>query len=1044
MLDRENFNYLKSIFAVLFLLSFAVNLKAAETQPPTFEIRQIDGIYVPFQNGIPYPSPEKQEREYLDLNGVWKSQRQNVDHKLTLTKRTPEAVELVEIEGGGRHRAGYDDNVWKDKAIPGVENPAPDRYQDGAWYRRRFSVPAGARGKYVKLVFGAANYFADVWINGKWIGCHEGGYAPFAFDIGDCVEYGKDNVIAVRVDNIPWLPDGDKSPEALKTNDHNIVPYRTCDWWNYGGITRDVYIEISPPISVVRADIKSKVPDYVNADLDVNVVVYNYGPNEITTTAALSVFPADIRDDNITEPVIKKIANLRRPFPLEGETSKEITLKPGETRPLKFTVKLNNFKYWSPEEPVLYVLGVKLGEKKNVSDDFYTQFGIREVRVDNANVKLLVNSKEVFLRGIARHEAFYGESGIDEYGPARTAADFRLIKEMNANFIRTAHYPNQEQTYLLADRFGFLVWEEIPAYWFEGPEFDIQTKSRGIAKQMWLEMIYRDYNRPSVIVWGTCNECSWQKERADYVKQLREEAYKIDGTRPIAQSAAFSDPTDATQKECDLIGFTTYYGVFYGNSYASDTKQALEKAHAAFPDKPILSTEYGIWAPYGDLSQEGIQVELAKETFGALKQAPYVCGAIWWAAFDWHTMINEPQTMGTVTMDRKSVKPVYSQIQRQYAALVGDLDVALKEPQDGDVLRGKIKITAEMKGKDKIEAIDLMIDGQSRGRLSSGKGGLYSVQLNTAEIPDGKHSILVRAKSRKGFYVSDFARADIDNIDEPPSLAAYLKDDDAVMNNVLLIVIATDDRDQPNVTYSVDGSEPQPMGYLGDDVFQAIWDVSGLEDGSKHEIIFKATDSADQPVEKKIAVIIDNKLGRYMELPYNHDWISWSKSYGDGTGWDFPAEELPLSGSSFIYNGDDKIKFKFGDKLDGALNNLESGRQKLDFAPGYYTKIHILATMHNGGGKVSFILHYADGTDEKKKVSFSDWWGANPVYGEKAVIATTHHHEASGDREPGSGIYLQTIEPNKDKILSSITLPSERRLHIFAMTLEGEVSKGGE
>ena len=86
------------------------------------------------------------------------------------------------------------------------------------------------------------------------------------------------------------------------------------------------------------------MPDYVNADLDINVVLYNHGPNEIATTVALSVFPADIRDDNITEPVIKKIANLRRPFPLEGETSKEIILKPKETRPLKFTVKLNNFK----------------------------------------------------------------------------------------------------------------------------------------------------------------------------------------------------------------------------------------------------------------------------------------------------------------------------------------------------------------------------------------------------------------------------------------------------------------------------------------------------------------------------------------------------------------------------------------------------------------------------------------------------------------------------------------------------------------------------
>jgi hypothetical protein len=96
--------------------------------------------------------------------------------------------------------------------------------------------------------------------------------------------------------------------------------------------------------------------------------------------------------------------------------------------------------------------------------------------------------------------------------------------------------------------------------------------------------------------------------------------------------------------------------------------------------------------------------------------------------------------------------------------------------------------------------------------------------------------------------------------------------------------------------------------------------------------------------------------------------------------------------------------------------------------------------MHNGGGKAPFILHYTDGTEEKKVVGFSDWWGANAVYGEKLAIKTIHHHEAGGDRKPDAGIYLQTIEPGKGKILYSITLPAERRLHIFAMTLEGEVS----
>lgn len=532
-------------------------------------------------------------------------------------------------------------------------------------------------------MFEAANYFTDVWINGRWVGCHEGRYTPFAFDATPYLNYGKENTIAVRVDNIPWLPDGDKSPEALKINDHNIVPYKTCDWWNYGGITREVYLELSPMVSVVRADVKSKFLDEKTAELNVTAVVYNHNQDEVNADVILKIFATDIGDNNINEPTAKKIANLRKLISTEGEITRKVNLKAKEAKPIKFNIRLKDIKPWSPEEPTLYVLKVELtDDKKKKLDELYTQFGVREVRVDKDKVKLVFNGGGIFLRGIARHEVFYGESGTSEYGPKCVFGDLKLIKEANANFIRTGHYPNQQQTYILTDRLGLLVWEEIPVYWFEGPELVIQKDVRGIARQMMLEMIYRDFNRPSIIFWGTVNENSWQKERADLIRDLRENAYKVDGTRLVAQSAAGSDPTDATQKECDVVGFTTYYGIFYGGSYYHDTKTAMEKSHAAFPDKPIISTEYGIWAPYRDLSQEDVQVEVAKETFNAFKELPYVCGATWWAGFDWHTMINEPQTMGTITMDRKSYKPVYF--------CVGKKDMNFDEVK-GDY--GKIRIT---------------------------------------------------------------------------------------------------------------------------------------------------------------------------------------------------------------------------------------------------------------------------------------------------------------------------------------------------------------
>ena len=1047
---------LKKLFSHLVLAVFLSSCASAQadsaqtpgpvTQPATFEVKEIDGLYVPFQNGIPYPSWERQERPYIELNGSWRSDRQGVDHKLTLYKRTPETLTLLEGEGAGRHKADYDDSAWKEKPVPGVEDPAPDRYMDGAWYRRHFTVPADASGKYVKLMFEAANYFTDVWINGKWIGCHEGGYTPFAFDISQYLNYGQDNVIAVRVDDIPWLPNGDTSPEALATNGHNIVPYATGDWWNYGGITRNVYLEISPPVSIVRADVKAKPVNEKDSELTIDVTVYNRGDTEADPSLTLRIIRANVEENNLEEASIKKIAT-GRTISVQGEASRQIALKAGEAKAFRFSLKSNGLKPWSPEAPNLYVLQVNLGDKKAKSGEFYTQFGVREISVDKANAKLLLNGKEVFLRGIARHEVFYGEPGPAIYGPAAVVSDFKSIKDANANFVRTAHYPNQQQTYSIADRMGLLIWEEIPMFWFTGPEFLVQKDVRGIGRQMWLEMIYRDYNRPSIIIWSACNECSWQAERAAFIKDLRENAYKVDGTRLVAQSASGSDPTDATQKECDIIGFTTYYGIFYGSSYFADTKEALKKTHEAFPDKPVISTEYGVWGHYGDTPQEAVQVEVAKDTFSAFREFPFVAGATWWTIADWHTMIVEPEIMGTMTIDRKFQKPVYFQLQRQYASLLGDLFVELKEPKEESTLQGKANISAKVTGKDKIESVELIVEGKSFGRLSQ-KKDTYQMELDTSKLPEGRHTLVVRvtgevlseSKGKKGYHVSDSVRVNVDNIDEPPVITASLKDNDAVMGKVPLKAIAVDDRGIASVTYTVDGGEPKQTEGMGDGIYQAVLDASQLPDGSTHDIKFTATDTGGHITETKAKVTVDNKPGKYAELPFDHDWISSNTNRNDGTGYDFPAEELPDSNSEFIFNGSAKVKFKFGDKTDGEKNTVECSRQKINFPPGYYTKVHILASRHDGGSKETFVLNYTDGASVKAVTGFSDWWGGNPIYGEEIAIMTAHHHEAAADRKPGVALYMQTLEPDKNKVLSSITLPADKRLNIFAITLEGEVS----
>lgn len=205
---RKILSFFIFLFISFFILqSLAAEVDLSKTNPPTLELKEINGFLVPFQNGIPYPEGQPQS-SYLRINlsGIWKANRQNLNHKLTLAERTPLTLKLIEEEGKGRHSLDFDDTFWVEKQIPSPENNPPDRYQDGVWYRRQFFVPKDYKGKFMRLHFEGANYFTDVWINDRWVGAHEGGYTPFVFDISDYLSFGQNNLMAVRIDNIPWLP----------------------------------------------------------------------------------------------------------------------------------------------------------------------------------------------------------------------------------------------------------------------------------------------------------------------------------------------------------------------------------------------------------------------------------------------------------------------------------------------------------------------------------------------------------------------------------------------------------------------------------------------------------------------------------------------------------------------------------------------------------------------------------------------------------------------------------------------------------------------
>ncbi|MGH2381404.1 MAG: glycoside hydrolase family 2 protein, partial [Candidatus Limnocylindria bacterium] len=581
----------------------------AGTLAPTLTVMDSGGLSVAMQNGHPVPSFDWQPRPRLDLDGPWRVERVELDQRLTMTARDTSLAE-IEVEAGERHLADHDDTTWETLAVPGTTNAPPDGEESGAWYRRSFQVPEDWTGRAVTLRFGAANYVADVWLNGAWIGYHEGGSTPFAFDVGADLEPGETNLLAVRVHTIPL---GTRS---------DTLPWGLIDWWNYGGLTGRVWLEASAGSHVVRADVVT----HLDA-IDVEVLINNAdrlagsrrqstdtepdapGVPGGTATLRATILAASVNDDNLLNPDPRSlIADATDPLAV---VEQEVSLPDrGEVGGTSLAIQFGNADAWTPAVPSLYVLQIQLlagdspldARERRERDEYWATFGIRHVAVDPEGPSVLLNGEPVFFRGVGLHPETLTIGEDDELvtgTPAQTGEYVRSkladAAAVGADFLRAGHQPADPMTLMLADRLGFAVWEEIPLYHATPLIFE-RTMQRGIPQQMLREMALRDMNRPSVLFHGFANESTGSDERTDTLRELHEVDRAIDGTRLTGQAAYGWAPDDPTHEPLDVAGFTFYHGVFYGEEASTDTRVALLAARDANPGKPIMILEFGRWA----------------------------------------------------------------------------------------------------------------------------------------------------------------------------------------------------------------------------------------------------------------------------------------------------------------------------------------------------------------------------------------------------------------------------------------------------------------
>lgn len=523
-------------------------------------------------------------------------------------------------DGEGRSLpVDYSFDEWPVMYLPCCWNnaiPELKWYEGSMAFFRTWHYDRENEGERVFLRIGAANYACRVFINKRFAGWHEGGSTPFNIDITDYLE--EDNRIILYCNN---------------TRRPNRLPAMETDWFNYGGVYRDIEIIRVPAVHIRKFEIALK-PDHSFDKIVAKVEL----SDKINTSAELR-----IHELNIWE----KISIIK------GHGEIEISASPD---------------LWSPEAPKLYDVSLACNE-----DAVTDRVGFREISVHGRNI--ILNGKEIFLKGISCHEdsPITGKALTDE----EILGDIKLAKELGCNYMRAAHYPHSEKLSQYADKLGLLLWEEIPVYWVI--DFANSVTVDDATNQL-SELIMRDYNRASVIIWSVGNENADTDERYNFMGGLADLAREKDGTRPVSAACLISWGTlsiaDRLAEKLDIIGLNEYFGWYDPNF------ELIEKLFTnSNPSKPVIITEFGADACvgyHGDTATKGTeeyQAHVYEQQVEVLGRIPYVKGMTPWILHDFNCprrtsyIQNYYNTKGLVSADRQYRKPAFHVLRKFYDSL---------------------------------------------------------------------------------------------------------------------------------------------------------------------------------------------------------------------------------------------------------------------------------------------------------------------------------------------------------------------------------------
>ncbi|OQA42141.1 MAG: Beta-glucuronidase [Spirochaetes bacterium ADurb.Bin315] len=501
-----------------------------------------------------------------------------------------------------------DFDVWPRIPVPSCWNMVREElyyYENMGLYFRTFRYKPVKNHERAFIHFEGSAYRTYVFLNGTCVGMHDGASTPFSVEVTDHLLPENRLIIAV---------------DAARSKDR--VPMDNTDWFNYGGIYRDILF-IRTPETFIRNFQTQLKPGKTNR-----------------------VFAAVELDKEVDAVATYRIREL--------EIEHEIAIRDGKGQ-IEFDADL---KLWSPEHPVRYEVEITCGEDR-VKD----LIGFRDIQVDG--YKILLNGKRIFLKGICIHEDHItlGKSTTEEVIRASIAD----VKAMNGNFIRLAHYPHSRLFAKIADEMGILLWEEIPVYWsinFTNPE------TYADAENQLSELILRDRNRASVIIWSVGNENPDSDERLAFMSSLAKKTRELDPTRLVSAACLVNTTKlkleDRLMEHLDIIGNNEYYGWYEPNF--DDLLTILNNTDLK---KPVIITEFGGGARAGNrgtaetMWTEEFQEAIYRKQYAALDKAVYVQGITPWILYDFRAVrrMNRYQEgfnrKGLIDSDRTTKKLAY-------------------------------------------------------------------------------------------------------------------------------------------------------------------------------------------------------------------------------------------------------------------------------------------------------------------------------------------------------------------------------------------------